>query len=333
VKVRVNPGKRSCLPCLLSTRAGGRHTSLHALIPSSAMNPVVLYFASGDSLYSGAGLMCLALAVSRWTKGHWLIARNSLAWVALAMIVMASPPFAWGIDAMLLGSFSLWFILANLPASGRALAGLRHAATVVLVGLLVVLAATEYPRRRMPVIKGAPSDHLVVIGDSISSGIDLRSPPWPSVFHQMTDVPVKNLARPGARVSDGSSMAANLVPDDQVVLIELGGNDLLADVPAREFEQDLDATIGKTIARRRTVVMFELPLLPNKLAYGQIQRRLAGKYGVWLIPKRYFTDVLGGSNATSDGLHLSTAGADRMAALVQRALSSVLEPRIPRYAH
>jgi lysophospholipase L1-like esterase len=73
--------------------------------------------------------------------------------------------------------------------------------------------------------------------------------------------------------------------------------------------------------------MFELPLLPHKIAYGQIQRRLAAKYGVWLIPKRYFTDVIGGANATSDGLHLSEIGSRRMAALVAQALLPVLKAR------
>jgi lysophospholipase L1-like esterase len=71
--------------------------------------------------------------------------------------------------------------------------------------------------------------------------------------------------------------------------------------------------------------MFELSLLPNKIAYGQIQRRLATKYRVLLIPKRFLVDVIGGANATSDGLHLSEAGARRMATLMAQALLPVLK--------
>jgi lysophospholipase L1-like esterase len=73
--------------------------------------------------------------------------------------------------------------------------------------------------------------------------------------------------------------------------------------------------------------MFELPLLPHKVAYGQIQRRLASKYNVALIPKHYFTDVIGDANATSDGLHLSTAGARRMAVVVAQVLAPALKPQ------
>jgi hypothetical protein len=89
------------------------------------------------------------------------------------------------------------------------------------------------------------------------------------------------------------------MPGWQSGVIEIGGNDLLMGVSAEEFGRALDALISKVIAPGRTGVMFELPLLPQKIAYGQIQRRLATKYG---IPKRYFTEAIGDADATSDGL-------------------------------
>jgi acyl-CoA thioesterase-1 len=120
-------------------------------------------------------------------------------------------------------------------------------------------------------------------------------------------------------------MAEQVTPDDRVVLIEIGGNDLLGGTSSEEFGRGLDAILSKLAAPGRTVVMFELPLLPNKIAYGQIQRRLAAKYGVWLIPKRYLVDVIGGKDATTDGLHLAPAVARHMAALVAEMLSPVLK--------
>lgn len=70
----------------------------------------------------------------------------------------------------------------------------------------------------------------------------------------------------------------------------------------------------------RTLVMFELPLLPEMIPYGRAQRRLAKKYDVCLIPRRFFTKIVSGSDATSDGLHLSEIGARRMATLVTEVL-------------
>jgi hypothetical protein len=50
------------------------------------MNPVGLYFASGDSLYVGAALLMLAITVSPYVKRRWLLRlRNLAAWLALAM--------------------------------------------------------------------------------------------------------------------------------------------------------------------------------------------------------------------------------------------------------
>jgi acyl-CoA thioesterase-1 len=291
------------------------------------MNPVASWLASGDSLYAGAILLLVVIATSPYFKRRWLLLRNVATWLALAMILLASPPFSWVVDAVFLAVFALWFVASNQTAPGQTLVRLRLAATAALLILLLVLPAVELSHRRMPVIAGLPCDHLVVIGDSISSGIDPRVPAWPAVMQQTTGVPVKNLALPGAQAIEGRAMAAKVTPEDCVVLIEIGGNDLLAGVPSSEFEQALGAILSKVATPGRTVIMFELPLLPHKIGYGQVQRRLAAKYGIALIPKRYFIDVISGANATSDGLHLSETGTHRMAALVAQTLSPVLKSR------
>jgi hypothetical protein len=112
-------------------------------------------------------------------------------------------------------------------------------------------------------------------------------------------VPVKNLSSAGAFTTDGLRMAAKIAPEDQVILIEIGGDDLIAGAPSVQFATSPEAILNKVAVPGRTVVMFELPLLPDRIAYGQVQRRLAKKYGVWLIPKRYFVSVIGGANATA----------------------------------
>ena len=120
-------------------------------------------------------------------------------------------------------------------------------------------------------------------------------------------------------------MAAQITPGDHLVLIEIGGNDLLSGVSSAEFGRNLELLLSKLAVPGRTMVMFELPLLPNAIAYGRIQRRLASNYGVWLIPKHYFVEVIGGANATLDGLHLSQNGARQMALLMAKVLSPMLK--------
>lgn len=287
------------------------------------MNSVALYFASGESLYTGAALLVMVVVASPFFKVTWFF--RLATWVSIALIVMACPPFPLALDLMLLAIFVLWFITASRPPANRMRMRLQRSSTVVLVLLLLVSTAIEFCHRRMPVISGMPTDHLVVIGDSISSGTDPHVPSWPLVLQQLDGVTVKNLARPGAQVSDASVMAEKLMAEDRLVLIEIGGNDLLMGASANQFSEDLDALLSKVTTPGRTVVMFELPLLPNKIEYGRIQLRLAERYGVSLIPKRYLVEVIGGALATSDGLHLTAVGSRHMAAFVAQLLSPILK--------
>jgi acyl-CoA thioesterase-1 len=290
------------------------------------MNPVVLYFASGESLYPGAAILLIVIAISPLLRSLWLVRlRNISAWFALIMIVMACPPFPWIVDAAFLATFLLWHVGTNLTAYRKA----TRPAAAILAALLIILSGLELRHRDLPLISGAPGDHVVVIGDSISAGIDPRVPTWPVVMEETLGVPVKNLSSAGAFTTDGLRMAPKVAQEDQVILIEIGGNDLIAGAPSSQFASSLEALLKKVTAPGRTVVMFELPLLPDRIAYGQVQRRLAKKYGVWLIPKRYFVSVIGGANATSDGLHLLPEGTRRMADLVAQVLAPVLKPARP----
>jgi lysophospholipase L1-like esterase len=291
------------------------------------MSRVALYFASGESLYLGTALLLLVVVapIFLFLKHTWMLrVRNVLAWFALAFIVMACPPFAVVIDVIFLAVFATWFIASNRSSASQMSMRLQTSSTLVLAALLVILPAIEFSHRRMPrIIGGSASDRLAVIGDSISSGIDPHLETWPLVLQQTCGVEVRNLARPGAQVSEGLLMASGLTQDDHVVLI--GGNDLLTGVSSDEYGKALDALLSKVAGPNRTVLMFELPLLPNKIAYGQIQRSLSAKYRVGLIPKRYFAQVIGDADATTDGLHLSASGARRMAALVAQVLFPFLK--------
>jgi len=245
-------------------------------------------------------------------------------WTGLALLATASPPLTWWIDAIFATIFLLWFVQWNVLHSDSGLGKSRFGSLVILVLLLVALSGSELLHRRMPVIRGVRSNHLVIVGDSISAGVGRVATPWPVLFQQQVDVQARNLSQPGAGVGEATAMASSVTSQDSVVLIEIGGNDLLAGVSSTEFSRNLDRLLSRLAVPGRTLVMFELPLLPNKIGYGRAQRHLSIRYGVFLIPKHYLTNVLGGPDATTDGLHLSDMGARRMASLVEHALCDVL---------
>lgn len=104
--------------------------------------------------------------------------------------------------------------------------------------------------------------------------------------------------------------------DSPIIIVEIGGNDVLGGTSVQDFDRDLDQLLQFVCTKQRQVVMFELPLPPLFHGYGYVQRRLAKKHGVKLLPKATFLAAIAGPDTTLDSIHLSQAGHQRMADLV-----------------
>jgi len=281
------------------------------------VNAVVLYFASGESLYSGASLLVLAILTGFLRETVALRrSRNLLAWLGLILIVMSATPLPWAGVVVFFLFFGLWYLAWNSTYASKFCVG----SAIALIALMVCMCVMEYPFRKLPELTSPPGDHIAIVGDSISAGIDPRVPAWPFFLQQAMGIRVRNLSQAGATTSDAIKMAQRLADEDRLVLIEIGGNDLISGRSTDQFAGSLDSLLSHLSIPGRTVVMMELPLLPHRIGYGHAQRRLAKKYGVSLIPKRYFARVISGANATSDGLHLSQEGNRRMARLIAKVI-------------
>jgi acyl-CoA thioesterase-1 len=274
-------------------------------------------------------LLLLLIALSFFIKNPWLIRlRNFLAWFGIALLILACAPLPWWMYAAATTAYLFWFIAWNLGSARKQIAKWRTVSAVLCAIVIIVFTVTQLPYRSSPTISGPPTDHLVIVGDSISAGIDGGYDPWPIVFQHETGTHVLNLSRPGIGVEEAIPLAKKVSPNDKLILLEIGGNDLLSSLSADKFREQLNVLLASLATDGRTLVMFELPLLPHKIEFGCVQRDLAEKYHVALIPKRLFIDVLSSSDATSDGLHLSAPGTKRMAALVRTILSAVLRPSV-----
>lgn len=293
------------------------------------VNPVAMFFASGESLYPGAVLLLASTMAARSSRVLAIWFARIATWTGLAFVIMACPPLTWWVDAIFGVAFLAWTISRMSVKSDLGWERFRRLATIALILVLVGITIAEFLHRKMPHVQGDKSDHLVVMGDSISAGLGTRQSTWPEVMKEMTGSNIKNLSIPGATVLQSAWIADQLSAQDRLVLIELGGNDLFSGETASEFGKSLDKLLAKVCFLDRTVVMFELPLLPQMVGFGQQQRRLASKYGVWLIPKRFLSHVISGKDATSDGLHLSEIGTHRMASLVADILRPVLREDSP----
>ena len=140
------------------------------------------------------------------------------------------------------------------------------------------------------------------------------------------EVEVANAGVSGDTTSGGLSRLDWSVPDGtQLVILELGANDMLRAVGPDIAEKNLDAMLAKLKSRKIPVLLAGMLAAPNlgpdyKAAFDAIYPRLAEKYNVPLYP--FFLDGVAGDPKfiLEDGQHPNAKGIDVM---VERILPVV----------
>lgn len=265
--------------------------------------------------------MC-AIGISAMKKG---LLRNVIVYLLSLMgtflVALSATPLPrafyvfWG--AVVLG----WLVCLAVFSNKWTVAGLAMAAA----GLCVAAILVEAPYRSAPKIAGQYG-RLCVIGDSVSAGMgNAQEQTWPRIL-SAEGIEVIDHSRAGATVSSALRRQVGGLPENAIVVLEIGGNDLLGVTPTphAEFERDLRGLLKATSVCGRTLVVLELPLLPWHVGYGRIQRRLASEFDAVLVPKRFLAGIFAAENATSDGIHLTAQGqrlmADRMRTILGESI-------------
>ncbi len=263
-------------------------------------NFIVVQFLDGTVYFVGLALACVAGVVGMGAKGRRSRFAAHIAMVTGAIMVLASatPIPLWG--------YALWTMLLVAAASLSHERRWADAAVTLLCVVSAIMVVIESPYHRPVKIPIAGFDTLFVIGDSLSQGAHAPGKNWPELLGEKAGLKTVNLGVPGAKVENALAQAKRIDKDAALVLLEIGGNNLLDDKGG--FEKGLEALLAATCKPGRLVVMMELPLPPTFNRFGATQRRLAQQYGVRLIPKQCLAGVLGQPGATEDGLHFSDEG-------------------------
>jgi acyl-CoA thioesterase I len=140
------------------------------------------------------------------------------------------------------------------------------------------------------------------------------------------DVTVANAGVSGDTTSGGLARLDWSVPDGtQLVILELGANDMLRGVSPGITKKNLDEMLGRLKERKIAVLLAGMRAAPNlgpdyQNAFDAIFPDLAGKYDVALYP--FFLDGVAGQPGMQleDGLHPNAQGVDQM---VKRILPTV----------
>ncbi len=198
--------------------------------------------------------------------------------------------------------------------------------SILIVSLTLLAIAMELPYILKPNMPKEKYDILYVVGDSVSAGIGGKNEKtWPKLLRDQYGIGIVNLAESGATVGSAVNQAAEINDENSAVLLEIGGNDFFTPTPLRQFKRDLERLSNTVVKNDRMVVMLELPLLPWHIKYGKAQRQCAKQFGVILIPKRYFVNVLSKKGASTDLAHLSPEGHQLMAKEIWSLLGENLE--------
>ena len=286
------------------------------------MNPIGLMFLDGTAMFAGLALVLGAGTLFvRFSGGFSRPILTVMLLVGLGAVLLSAVPLPGWL-------YALWFlpvvavlVLGNLSGASPLL---RFRAFAVLLAASAAILLAEGPRVRSPRIRVDAGQALYVVGDSISAGIGSVERCWPEVLASATSLRVVNLAEPGATTQSALAQFPRIAEPNALVLLEIGGNDLLDRKGASIFEAHLDKLVSALRADGHDVAMFELPLFPFQNAYGRAQRAVAKRHAVALIPRRHFARVLGMKDGTLDGLHLTQKGHDEMARRVAALLQ--IEP-------
>lgn len=308
------------------------------------------------AMFSGAGPTRLGVNERGWIGDavvHWAvfqIASGRVFFVAVALLVAAvilraaTSPCVRRVATwcLLVGLIGLSVSATPLPPWAYALTATSLAvglfahrfgkgattASVFSVFGLVVIGLHESRYHAMPVLRVIPERQIAVIGDSITAGYGGgdSTQKWPAILRDRHRMTVQDLSRMGETAASAARQLAQRSVEAPVVIIEIGGNDYLGGGTVQGFEEGLDALLKALHKPDRQVVMFELPIPPLYEAYGRVQRNLASRYGVALIPKRVLLSVVEAAEATVDSIHLTQQGHERMASFVW----ALLEPAVPQ---
>lgn len=280
---------------------------------------MLIFYLLASGIFYLPALLLLGAVAALGDRRRW---QRVSAWggliLGLLLVTLSAIPRPVALDVA--GGMALLFwMVTRLP--GRRIGRLRSYGRVALALVVVAGFVSElrwWPKPHVALPQGMT---VHVVGDSLSAGVGAPGDvPWPQMLAREHGLTVFNHAVAGATTRLASRQVAALRDDSGLVLVLIGGNDLIGGRTADQFERDLDALLTQLKGAGHRVVMFELPLPPFQGAYGAVQRRLATRLDIPLVPRRTLGLVLAHPDSTVDGLHLSAAGHARLADAVWSVL-------------
>jgi lysophospholipase L1-like esterase len=191
---------------------------------------------------------------------------------------------------------------------------------LLALACLYLLAACDRPPQLPRLNDG---DTIVAFGDSLTHGTGTSlEQAYPAVLSSLIQRTVVNAGVPGETTSEGLERLPDILEEHQpkLVLLCLGGNDMLRRQNNGQTESNLRAMIQSIRAKGANVVLIGVP--EPKLFSGppELYEKLADEFGL-PYEGEIFNDVLKDNSLKSDPIHANAAGykvvAERLAELLK----------------
>lgn len=168
---------------------------------------------------------------------------------------------------------------------------------------------------------------IVCLGDSITSGVG--APPglaYPDLLARQLGAAVINQGVRGDTAEEGLARVDEaLAADPWLVVVELGGNDILNRIPPERTEAALRQILERLLAARVAVLLVELEV-PFAGRYAEIYERLGDDYDVPLLDDT-LGDILTDGDLKADPIHPNARGHEVLAAALAEEIEPLIEAR------
>lgn len=184
---------------------------------------------------------------------------------------------------------------------------------LVAVLFIVALAGCSGKAPELPPL--AEDDVVVAFGDSLTYGTGAKAEEsYPAVLAQLIGRRVVRAGVPGEMTAQGLARLSAVIEDHdpRLMIVCLGGNDMLRRVNEAEIKRNLRAIIAGIRSRGIGVVLVGVPKPALITSAPEFYAELAAEFGI-PYESEIVTSVLYKPEYKSDGIHPNSRGYRKMA--------------------
>jgi len=173
----------------------------------------------------------------------------------------------------------------------------------------------------------SPGRTIVCLGDSITFGVGAEpGQPYPALLSEKLGIELINAGVSGDTSEDGLARVDQVLAQDPwMVIVELGGNDILRRVPPARTEAALRQILDRLLAAKVVPVLVEVEV-PFAGRYSDVFSRIDDDYEIPMVEDT-LGDILLDPALKADPIHPNAEGQRKLAEAIADVVEPIVEAR------